>query len=122
MTRMGIANVVSLWHQHAMTGWVYIMSNRRNGTLYIGVTAGLAARVQQHKTGAEPSFTRRYGLSQLVYAERHEAIERAIQREKTMKHWPRAWKIKTIEGLNPEWKDLFETLSLERDLQRPKGV
>ncbi len=97
-----------------MAASVYIMSNRRNGTLYIGVTAKLAERVQQHKTGTEPSVTRRYGLSQLVYAERHDEIIRAIQREKTMKHWPRAWKIAAIEGLNPEWKDLFGSLALER--------
>jgi putative endonuclease len=95
-----------------MAGWVYIMSNRKKGTLYIGVTSNLVARAWQHKTGTEPSFTRRYGLSRLVYAERHEEIGRAIQREKTMKHWPRAWKIAAIEGLNPEWKDLFDTLSL----------
>jgi putative endonuclease len=108
-----VAKFVLIHYRFAMTAWVYIMSNRRNGTLYIGVTAKLADRVQQHKTGTEPSFTRRYGLSQLVYAERHDAIIRAIQREKTMKHWPRAWKIAAIEGLNPEWKDLFGTLSLE---------
>ena len=108
-----MAQVVSLCHRIAVAAWVYIMSNRRNGTLYIGVTSSLAARVQQHKAGTEPSFTRRYGLSQLVYAERHQEIARAIQREKTMKHWPRAWKINTIEGLNPGWKDLFGSLSLE---------
>jgi putative endonuclease len=96
-----------------MTAWVYIMSNRPNGTLYIGVTARLAARVQQHKTGATPSFTSCYGLFQLVYAERHEEMLRAIQREKTMKHWPRAWKISLIEDLNPSWTDLFGTLAGE---------
>jgi putative endonuclease len=96
-----------------MAARVYIMSNRRNGTLYIGVTANLAARVQQHRGGADPSFTHRYGLSQLVYAERHEDILRAIQREKTMKHWPRAWKLTLITDQNPEWRDLYGTLSSE---------
>jgi putative endonuclease len=94
-----------------MGAWIYIMSNRRNGTLYIGVTADLAARVWQHKTSMEPSFTRRYGLSRLVYAERHDEIVRAIQREKTMKHWPRAWKLKLIEALNAGWADLSDRLA-----------
>jgi putative endonuclease len=113
MTMTRLVKVVSIIYGSVMTAWVYIMTNRRNGTLYIGVTASLAARVWQHKTGSEPSFTRRYGLSQLVYAERHEEMIRAIQREKTMKHWPRAWKIAAIEGLNPEWTDLSGSLSLE---------
>jgi putative endonuclease len=73
-----------------MPGSVYIMSNRPNGTLYIGVNGHLAERIQQHKAGREPSFTSRYGLTRLVYAERHQEIVRAIQREETMKHWPRA--------------------------------
>ncbi len=94
-----------------MTAWVYIMSNRPNGTLYIGVTASLAERVQQHKIAAAPSFTARYALTKLVYAERHEEMLRAIQREKTMKHWPRAWKLNLIADLNPSWADLFETLA-----------
>jgi putative endonuclease len=96
-----------------MPAWVYIMSNRRNGTLYIGVTANLAARVEQHRSGADPSFTHRYGLSQLVYAERHEEMLRAIQREKTMKHWPRAWKLTLITDQNPDWRDLYGSLSSE---------
>ena len=96
-----------------MTAWVYIMSNQRHGTLYIGVTARLAERVHQHKTGQEPSFTHRYGLNRLVYAERHDEMLRAIQREKTMKHWSRAWKIRTVEQLNPLWEDLFDRLTAE---------
>lgn len=96
-----------------MAGWVYIMSNQRNGTLYIGVRARLAERVLQHKTGQERSFTHRYGLHRLVYAERHDEILRAIQREKTMKHWPRAWKLRVIDSANPIWDDLFERLANE---------
>ncbi|MCB8883242.1 GIY-YIG nuclease family protein [Acidisoma cellulosilytica] len=96
-----------------MTAWVYIMSNRPNGTLYIGVTAFLTERVQQHRVAAAPGFTARYALTRLVYAERHGEMLRAIQREKTMKHWPRAWKINLIEGLNPGWSDLFGKLAGE---------
>jgi putative endonuclease len=101
---------VILSYLQTTSAWVYIMSNRRNGTLYIGITANLAARVWQHKPSLEPSFARRYGLSRLVYAEPHDEIVRAIQREKTMKHWPRAWKLTLIEDQNPEWADLSTSL------------
>ena len=91
-------------------GWVYIMTNGRNGTLYTGVTAQLRARVHQHRTGVGGAFTRRYGLKLLVYAERHETIEEAIYREKIIKRWPRARKVRMIEAANPEWADLYDTL------------
>jgi putative endonuclease len=87
-------------------GWVYIMTNRPDGTLYIGVTGDLARRVREHKDGPIPGFTARYGLKRLVHAERHEEILRAIQREKTMKHRPRAWKVDLIMAQNPGWEDL----------------
>lgn len=74
-------------------GWVYILTNRPNGTLYIGVTADLARRIWQHREGLVEGFTKRYGLKMLVYAEHHEDIRTAIQRETTMKHWSRAWKV-----------------------------
>jgi len=93
-------------------GWVYIMSNRPNGTLYIGVTADLARRVWQHREGTGSEFVRRYGLTQLVYAERHEEIVRAIQREKNIKDWPRAWKVRLIQAINPDWRDLYCDLRL----------
>jgi putative endonuclease len=92
-------------------GWVYIMTNRRNGTLYLGVTSSLSLRGWQHRTGLVEGFTKRYGLTRLVYYERFEDIRDAIQREKTMKHWPRAWKVRLIHSLNPDWDDLYETLS-----------
>src|SRR5215472_12951367 len=82
-------------------GWVYIMTNRPDGTLYIGVTGDLPRCVREHKDGLIPGFTARYGLKRLVNAERHEEILRAIQREKTMKHWPRAWKVDLIMAQNP---------------------
>ena len=94
-----------------MGGWIYIMTNRRNGTLYIGVTSDLSLRVYQHREGAIRGFTKRYGLKRLVYYEHYPDIRAAIQREHNMKHWPRAWKVRLINGFNPEWDDLYETLA-----------
>lgn len=91
-------------------GWVYIMTNRPNGTLYVGVTNDIARRAFEHRTGAGGGFTKRYSLHRLIYAERHEEILVAIQREKTLKEWPRAWKVRLIERLNPDWRDLYEDL------------
>ena len=71
-------------------GWVYIMTNKPRGTLYVGVTADLARRAWEHREGYARGFTEKYGLKLLVFAERHDEIERAIQREKLIKHWPRA--------------------------------
>jgi putative endonuclease len=95
----------------AKGGWVYLMTNRRNGTLYLGVTANLAARAWQHREGVVEGFTKRYGLTRLVWYERFKDIRDAIQREKTMKHWPRAWKVRLIHAMNPEWEDLYEVLN-----------
>jgi putative endonuclease len=83
------------------------MSNRKDGVLYIGVTSDLSRRIVQHREGKGSAFCRRYGLKRLVYAEEHDSIEDAIAREKAMKAWKRAWKIELIEGVNPEWDDLF---------------
>ena len=80
-----------------MGGWVYIMTNKRHGVLYIGVIADLSARVSQHKQGKGSAFCRRYGLDSLVFAEPHAEITDAIAREKAMKAWKRAWKIEQIE-------------------------
>lgn len=91
-------------------GWLYIMTNRPNGVLYIGVTSDIARRAWEHREGVVPGFTKRYGLKRLVYVERYEDIRSAIQREKTMKHWPRAWKVRLILASNPEWVDLYEGL------------
>ena len=90
-----------------MSAWVYIMSNRKDGVLYIGVTSDLSRRIVQHREGKGSAFCRRYGLKRLVYAEEHDSIEEAIAREKAMKAWKRAWKIELIEGVNPAWDDLF---------------
>jgi putative endonuclease len=87
------------------------MSNRRDGVLYIGVTADLARRIDQHRRGEGSSFCRRYGLTRLIHAEEYDDISDAIAREKAMKAWKRAWKIGLIERLNPGWDDIFERLA-----------
>ncbi len=92
-------------------GWVYIMTNRPNGILYIGVTSDLARRVYEHREGALEGFTKKHGLKLLVWYEWHEDITSAIQREKSMKRWLRAWKIRTIMATNPDWRDLYEELA-----------
>ena len=91
-------------------GWVYILTNRPNGTLYIGVTSDLARRLYQHREGTADGFTKRYELRRLVHAERHEDIRDAIRREKTLKGWRRAWKVNLILARNPEWADLSESV------------
>jgi putative endonuclease len=98
-------------HRGVKGGWVYILTNRPNGTLYVGVTSDLARRVWEHREGIADGFTRRYGLKRLVYAEPHDDIRTAIQREKNLKHWPRAWKVRLVVAENPEWNDLYESLA-----------
>ena len=75
-------------------GWVYIMTNEPDGTLYTGVTSNIARRVFEHREGLIDGFTRRYGLKRLVLTEFYEDIRDAIQRESNIKHWPRAWKVR----------------------------
>jgi putative endonuclease len=91
-------------------GWFYLMTNRRNGILYAGVTSNLPRRAYEHRAGLLAGFTKRYGVKILVYCEHFDDIRLAIQREKTIKHWPRAWKIRLIHAENPEWNDLYEML------------
>ena len=92
-------------------GWVYIMTNAPFGTLYIGVTANLTARVDQHRRGAGSAFCKEHGLTRLVYVEEYEHIYDVIAREKAMKAWQRRWKTRLIEQQNPGWNDLFEHLN-----------
>ncbi len=92
-------------------GWVYIMTNHPDGTLYIGVTNELARRAWEHRTGTGQGFTRRYYLKRLVWFEHHEEITAAIQRETSLKRWPRAWKVALITKENPEWNDLYEQIA-----------
>jgi putative endonuclease len=88
-------------------GWVYIMTDWPNGTLYVGVTSDLVRRVTEHRDGLVDGFTKQHGLKRLVYFEFHDEIIVAIQREKTMKHWPRRWKVNLILKDNPAWADLY---------------
>jgi putative endonuclease len=92
-------------------GWVYIMTNRPNGTLYTGVTSDIARRAWEHREGLVKGFTKRYGLTRLVYTEFYEDIRDAIQREKNWKHYSRAWKVGLILEANPDWRDLYENLN-----------
>ncbi len=91
-----------------MNAWVYIMTNGPHGTLYIGVTADLPARIYQHLQGTGSEFCRKHGLVRLVYVEPYDHIVDAIAREKAMKRWKRAWKLRLICRDNPHWDDLFE--------------
>jgi putative endonuclease len=91
-------------------GWVYIMTNRPNGTLYVGTTSDLARRAWEHRNGVADGFTKQNGLKRLVYAERYDDILSAKQRERNIKHWPRAWKIDLILRDNPNWDDLYDRL------------
>ena len=88
--------------------YVYILANKRNGTLYIGVTNNLFTRIFEHRLKENKnSFTSKYGIDKLVYYETHQYVANAITREKQLKKWNRAWKIELIEGENPTWRDLF---------------
>ncbi len=87
-----------------------MLANQRNGTLYVGVTSDLPKRIWEHKTKAVDGFTRKYGVDKLVWYELHETMVSAIQREKAIKFWERHWKLKTIEAMNPDWRDLYEEL------------
>jgi putative endonuclease len=87
-------------------GFVYILTNRAHGVLYIGVTADIDQRIWQHRNGMGSKFCRKYGLDRLVLVEEYPTIEEAIAREKQLKKWQRAWKIELIESANPDWQDL----------------
>src|SRR5450432_3956469 len=91
--------------------FVYMLTSRSGGPLYVGVTNGLARRVCEHREGKVPGFTRRYQIKRLVWFEEHGDSHRAIAREKQLKRWRRAWKIALIEKSNPRWDDLFEKVA-----------
>jgi putative endonuclease len=93
-----------------MPYWVYILASRRNGTLYVGVTNDLVRRVWEHRQGIG-GFTTKYGVTRLVYFEDTPNVTAAIQREKNLKHWSRAWKVALIERANPEWRDLYDEIA-----------
>ncbi len=90
--------------------YVYILASERNGTLYVGVTNDLQRRIFEHKNDLVEGFTKEYGIHTLVYYEVTQDITSAIWREKCLKRWKRAWKLRLIEESNPEWKDLYNEL------------
>jgi putative endonuclease len=94
-----------------MAFYVYIMTNRPYGTLYVGVTNNIARRAWEHREGPQAGFTKTYALRMLVHLEEFSSISDAIHREKRLKHWNRAWKIALIEEGNPNWEDLYPTLA-----------
>ena len=91
--------------------YVYILASKRNGTLYIGVTNNLVRRVWEHKNDVVEGFTKKYGVHQLVWYEVADTPDAAITREKQLKKWNRAWKLKLIEEKNPHWKDLYQEIA-----------
>ncbi|MDQ2080340.1 GIY-YIG nuclease family protein [Xanthobacteraceae bacterium Astr-EGSB] len=93
------------------SGYIYILTDRPNGTLYVGVTNDLLRRIGEHRAGVVKGFTKRYGLKRLVYFEQYDDIRTATQREHNMKHWSRTWKVPLILTGNPEWRDLFDELA-----------
>ncbi|HUP91929.1 MAG TPA: GIY-YIG nuclease family protein [Solimonas sp.] len=90
---------------------VYILASTRNGTLYTGVTSALVKRIYEHRADAIDGFTKKYGVHTLVYFERHDTMETAIEREKQIKKWKRDWKLRLIESSNPAWRDLWPEIS-----------
>ncbi len=92
--------------------FVYILASARNGTLYVGVTNDLARRIHEHRTNAVPGFTARYAVHRLVWFEQYADPETAILREKRLKKWNRAWKIRLIEEKNPDWVDLYPGIAV----------
>ena len=90
---------------------VYILAGKRNGTLYIGLTSDLVKRVWEHKNDMTEGFSKSYSIHNLVWYELHENMESAILREKRLKRWKRAWKLKLIESVNPDWRDLYDTIT-----------
>jgi putative endonuclease len=94
-----------------MPYYVYLLASQRNGTLYLGVTRDLVRRVYEHRTKAKPGFTSRYGVARLVWFEIYDDPVSAISREKELKKWKRAWKLRLIEESNPQWLDRFEEIA-----------
>ncbi len=93
-----------------MGGWVYIMASQPNGVLYVGVTSDLVRRIYEHREGLISGFTKRYAVKRLVWFERHEDIVAAIRREKMIKEWRRAYKVRLIVAGNPQWDDLYHAI------------
>ena len=105
----GLVPAIHVLQNFNMAGeYVYILTNRPNGILYVGVTSDLVRRIFEHRSGFVDGFTKRYGLKRLVYFEKFDDI---IQREHNVKHWPRAWKVRMILADNPDWDDLYPLIT-----------
>jgi putative endonuclease len=99
---------------------VYIIANKRNGTIYIGVTSALWNRIASHKSKSLPCFSSAYGITLLVWYEHHHNMDSAIRREKQLKKWNRNWKLELIEKMNPQWRDLHDEIDYVGTLVEPK--
>ena len=99
-----------LLHGNELQYYVYILNNKKNGVLYIGVTSDLVKRVHEHKNKAVDGFSKKYNTHKLVYYEIGNDIKEAILREKHLKKWNREWKINLIERMNPDWRDLYNDI------------
>lgn len=92
--------------------FVYILASRPGGALYVGVTNNLVRRVYEHKQKQADGFTKKYNIDNLVHFESYPSVQGALQREKNIKHWPRAWKTRLIGSTNPTWKDLYPEIAV----------
>ncbi|ODT49162.1 GIY-YIG nuclease family protein [Devosia sp. 63-57] len=94
-----------------MAGYTYILANHPRGKIYVGVTNNLVRRVWEHREGVADGYTKEHTIKQLVHFDVLETVRLAIQREKNLKHWIRAWKVALIEEHNPEWRDLWDEIT-----------
>jgi putative endonuclease len=109
-TGLFVADWKRTTHNLRMAGWFYMMTNRKNGTLHGGSAVDLARRAWEHREGVVDGFTKSYGLKRLIYFERYDDIREARRREEAIKHWPRAWKVRLVQSMNPDWADLYDRL------------
>jgi putative endonuclease len=108
----GLVPAIHVLHYVLMSGgYVYILASVLNGILYVGVTSDLVRRIYEHRNGLIEGFTKKYSVKRLVYFERYEDIQTAIQREHNIKHWSRKWKVRLILASNPDWNDLYDSIT-----------
>jgi putative endonuclease len=114
--QLGLVNFTINPMRNEKSPAVYILANRRYGTIYIGVTSALWNRVTEHKNSAFDGFTKKYGVTSLVWYEHHHSMASAIHREKRLKKWLRSWKLDLINSFNPEWRDLHDAIDVAATL------
>ncbi len=112
---------MQLSHDTRMKGYVYILASQRNGTIYTGVTRDLPGRLYEHQNQLTPGFTSRYSVKTLVWFEEYDLLVDAIQREKSIKKYPRKWKLNLIEEMNPEWAT-FRTICMDCELDTERYI